>query len=81
MSNNISLPNTAAPGVVLSTVWYVEQIAQAAFVRNSSMSKAVQVSDILRLKVLIMSANTAWTLSRIAFACGLLIVVGLRFSP
>ena len=30
--------------------------------------------------ILIILATTAWILSRIAFACGFLIVVGLRFS-
>ena len=32
----MSLPNIAAPGVVFSTVWYVEQTAQAMLVSNSS---------------------------------------------
>ena len=36
MSYNMSLPKIAAPGVVFSTVWYVERTAQAMLVSNSS---------------------------------------------
>ena len=38
MSNNMSQPKMAAPGEAFSTVWYVEQMAQAAFVMNVSIS-------------------------------------------
>jgi hypothetical protein len=38
MLNNISLPNIAAPGEVLSTIWQVERMAHATLVRNMTMS-------------------------------------------
>ena len=34
MSNSMSLPKMAALGEASSAVWYVEQMAQAAFVSN-----------------------------------------------
>ena len=80
MSNNISLSKIAAPGVVPSTVWCVDQIAQPTLVNNSLITSDIQVSEMSKLLVLIMLLITACTLSRIAFYCGFLIVIGLRFS-
>ncbi len=38
MSNSMSLPNIAAPGEALSTVWYVERTVHVASMRKSDMS-------------------------------------------
>ncbi len=65
----MSLPKTAAQGDEVSTLWYVEPIISA--LTASCMSK---------LDVRNMSVKTPWIRSSVAFACGFLILVGLRLS-
>ena len=81
VSNNMSLPKTAAPGEDFSTIWYIEQIAQEAATKKSSNISADQVSCISRLAVRNMSVKTPCIRSSIVFACGFLTVVGLSSSP
>ena len=71
----------AAPGDVVSTVWYVERTVQAASTRKVSMSASETVSCISRLAVRNMLIKTLCSRSSIAFACGFLTVVGLRLIP
>ncbi len=73
--------NIAAPGEAFYTVWYVEQIAHAALSMNVSMSAGWTEFAMSNSEVRIIVPKTWCTRSQMAFACGFLIVVGLRLMP
>ncbi len=79
MSKSMSCPNIAAPGEGFSTIWHVEQIAHATLSINVSMSAGSTDSAMSILEERIIVQRTWWMRSQMAFACGLLNVVGLRF--
>jgi hypothetical protein len=81
MLKSMSHPNIAAPGDVLCTVCYVEQIAYATSDKKTSISLVFTNSAISSLYVRNMFPRTAWICSSKAFACGFLTPVGLRFIP
>jgi hypothetical protein len=59
MSNSMSHPNIAATGEAFNTVWWVEQMAQAASDKMMSMSLALADLAISSLAMLCMFVNTA----------------------
>ena len=56
-------------------------MAHDAFVRTVSMSLGATESAILISEVQTIVIITWWIRSRIAFACGFLMLVGLGFTP
>ncbi len=64
---------------LFNTVWYVERIAHAALSLNLLMSAGSTELAMSISEVRIIVLRTWWTRLPMAFACGFLIVVGLRF--
>ena len=81
MSNNMFQPTMAALGEAFSTVWYVEQMAQAAFVMNASISLGSTEGAMSTSAVWSIDEITRCTCSRIAFTVGFLTLVGLLMIP
>ncbi len=78
MSKSMSHPNIAAPGEAFNTLWYVEQISHAVSLINVSVSAGSTELAMSISEVRIIIPRTWWMRSQMAFACGFLIVVGLR---
>jgi len=82
MSKSMSRPNIAAPGEAFNTVWYVEWLAHSALLMNVSMSAEWTESAMSNSEVHIIVPKKTWCLrSQMSFACGFLILDGLRFMP
>jgi hypothetical protein len=81
MLKSMSCPNIAAPGEALSTVLWIERMAHAASDRKTLMSLGFTELPISISAVHNMFITTACICSSMAFACGFLTLVGLRFMP